>query len=118
MQTAATLATAFVALLHVYIFVLESFLWTTIRGRRTFGMTRDFAETTAPLAKNQGVYNAFLAAGLVWGLTRGVDGGRDVITFFLACVAFAGLVGGLTVNKRILLVQTVPALLALALVWM
>jgi len=100
-----------VALLHLYFLVLEMFLWTTPRGRATFGTTKEFAEESKGLAANQGLYNGFLVAGLVWGL---VDDQTDVMCFFLSCVIVAGLYGAATVNKRILVVQAVPAALALA----
>jgi len=101
---------ALVAALHLYFLVLEMFLWTTPTGRRTFGLDPEFAEASRTLAANQGLYNGFLAAGLVWGL---VAGRTDVEVFFLACVVVAGVYGAATVNRRILLVQAVPAALAL-----
>ena len=107
---------ALVALIHVYIVVLEMFLWRTPRGRATFGTTKEFANQTAALAGNQGLYNGFLVAGLVWALLADDPLSWQVATFFLSCVAVAGLYGGLTVNRRILLVQTVPAVVALAVV--
>ena len=100
---------ALVAIIHVYILVLEMFLWRT-RARRVFGTTKEFADSTAVLAANQGLYNGFLAAGLVWALVRDLD----LAPFFLLCVAVAGIYGGITANRRIILVQTVPAVLALA----
>lgn len=103
--------TALVGLLHVYILVLEMFLWTSERGRKAFGTTPDFAEATRVLAANQGLYNGFLAAGLFWGVLLG-DAGDAIKLFFLGCVAVAGLYGGLTSSRRILLIQTVPAVLA------
>jgi putative membrane protein len=108
-----------VAALHIYILVLEMFLWRTPRGLRSFGMTQEVADSSAKLAANQGLYNGFLAAGLVWGLfAYGIVEGRAVLTFFLACVIVAGLYGGLTVNRRIILIQSLPAALALVLVWL
>ena len=100
-----------VAALHAFFLVLEMFLWTTPRGRATFGTTKEFAEESKALAANQGLYNGFLVAGLVWGL---VADRTDVQVFFLVCVIVAGLYGAATVNKRILVVQAVPAALALA----
>src|SRR4051812_6388796 len=111
MQTVAQGAVAVVALIHGYIFVLESFLWTRPFGRRAFGMDEAFAKTTSTLAVNQGVYNAFLAAGLVFALVRGGGEGRTTALFFLACVAIAGVVGALTAKRIILYIQTVPAVL-------
>jgi len=119
MQLAAGVVVTFVALLHVYILVLEMFLWRTPRGLRAFGMTQEVADSSAKLAANQGLYNGFLAAGLLWGLFfYGVVQGRAIITFFLACVIVAGLYGGATVNRRIVLIQSVPAAVALILVWL
>ena len=106
---------ALVALLHAYFLVLEMFLWTRPLGMKVFRLTREQAETTRTLAANQGLYNGFLAAGLVWSI---IDERRDVATFFLACVVVAGVYGAATVNKRIFLVQSVPALLALAALWL
>jgi putative membrane protein len=99
-----------VAALHLYFLVLEMFLWTTPTGRRVFGLDADFAEQSRVLAANQGLYNGFLAAGLVWGL---VSGRTDVRVFFLVCVIVAGVYGAATVNRRILVVQAVPAAVAL-----
>ena len=99
---------ALVALIHLYILVLEMFLWRT-RARRIFGMSAEQAEATAKLAANQGLYNGFLAAGLVWSLFTDLDRA----SFFLVCVALAGIYGGISVNRRIVYVQTIPALAAL-----
>jgi putative membrane protein len=108
-----------VAVLHLYILVLEMFWWRTPRGLRSFGMTQAVADSSAKLAANQGLYNGFLAAGLLWGLLAyGIPGGRAILTFFLACVIVAGLYGGLTVNRRIILIQSLPAAVALVLVWL
>lgn len=108
-----------VAALHVYFLVLEMFLWRKPHGRRTFGMTQAIADSSAVLAANQGLYNGFLAAGLLWALIGyGIVPGRAILTFFLACVIVAGLYGGATVSRRIVLVQSVPAGLALAMVWL
>jgi putative membrane protein len=94
------------------------FLWQAPLGMRTFGTTPEFAASSAVLAANQGLYNGFLAAGLVWALVAyGVFRGRAILTFFLLCVAVAGIYGGATANLRIVFVQAVPALIALALVW-
>jgi putative membrane protein len=112
MNVVALVLAALVALIHVYIFALESILWTKPRGMRVFGNDAAKAETTRVLALNQGVYNLFLAAGIVWGLGSGAEI-LPRTAFFLVCVAVAGVVGGLTAAKRILYVQTVPAVLAL-----
>lgn len=114
MKTAADLLIAFVALQHLGFLVLEMFLWTRPAGRRVFGLEPGFAEQSKALAANQGLYNGFLAAGLAWGLLLGVAGFPQKV-FFLACVIVAGVFGGATVSKRIVLVQAVPALLALVL---
>ncbi len=102
--------TALVALQHVAFLVLEMFLWEHPVGRRVFGLDAEFARRSRALAANQGLYNGFLAAGLAWGA---VAGRRDLIAFFLGCVLVAGLFGGVTVSRRILVVQSFPALLAL-----
>jgi putative membrane protein len=117
MRIAAVVAVGVVAALHLYFLVLEMFLWDSPVGRRTFGLTPDFAAASKTLAANQGLYNGFLAAGLLWGLWLGLAG-RPIVTFFLVCVFIAGVFGAVTVNRRVLLVQGVPALVALALVWM
>ena len=113
----ATIANVFVsliALLHVYILVLEMFLWTTPRGRRVFGLTPEFAQATKALAANQGLYNGFLAAGLIWGLLLG-PAGHAVKLFFLGCVVVAGVFGAATAARKILYVQAVPGAIAMAL---
>ena len=100
-----------VALLHLYFLVLEMFLWTRPLGLKTFRNTPEKAEVTRVLAANQGLYNGFLAAGLLYAA---ITGSREFALFFLACVVVAGLYGAYSVNKRIFLVQALPALLALA----
>jgi putative membrane protein len=117
MPLAATALTLLVALLHVWILVLEMFLWTTPYGRRTFRLTEEQAKATRVLAANQGLYNGFLAAGLAWSLLLGA-GGLYVRTFFLGCVLVAGVFGGLTATRKIFVVQALPAALALALTWL
>ncbi|HEX6591366.1 MAG TPA: DUF1304 domain-containing protein [Moraxellaceae bacterium] len=114
---AANILVGFVALLHLYFLVLEMFLWTKPLGRKVFGLKADFAEQSKALAANQGLYNGFLVAGLVWGLLLGPDGFPQKV-FFLSCVIVAGVFGGATVSKRIVLVQAMPAVIALALVYM
>jgi putative membrane protein len=114
MTTAANIVITLVALLHAYFLVLEMFLWDKPYGMRTFRLTPEFAAASKGLAANQGLYNGFLAAGLVWGLVQGAAG-IDVKVFFLACVVVAGLFGGATVNRKILFVQAVPGIIALAL---
>lgn len=117
LHTAATLAVLLVAALHVYILVLEMFLWDTPRGRKAFDLTPEFAAQSKVLAANQGLYNGFLAAGLFWGAWLG-DAGRPVQRFFLGCVLVAGLYGAATASRKILFVQAVPAAIGLALVWL
>ena len=113
MKKVANVLVALVAIEHIYILVLEMFLWTKPAGLRAFGLTPELAEQTAVLAANQGLYNGFLAAGLFWGLLRKNDG-FPVIVFFLICVIVAGVFGALTAKPSILFVQAVPAMLALA----
>src|SRR5205085_10028470 len=112
MRTLAMALVGAVAALHVYIAILEMFLWRKPRGRRVFRLSEEKAEMTAQLAANQGLYNGFLAAGLVWALLSGPEQLHPRATFFLACVAVAGIYGAATVMRRVLYVQTVPALLA------
>jgi putative membrane protein len=107
----AHILVALVALLHSYFLVLEMFLWTTPKTAKAFGRTVEQQQASAVLAKNQGLYNGFLAAGLVWSYF--VSFSVDVRLFFLLCVIVAGLYGAATANKRILFVQAVPAALAL-----
>lgn len=109
---AATVLIVLVALIHVYIVVLEMILWTTPRGRKAFGLSVEDADRTKVLAANQGLYNGFLVAGLAWGLWLG-EGGQSIKVFFLACVLIAGLYGAATVSRKILFVQAAPAALAL-----
>ncbi len=111
---AANVVVALVALIHVYILILEMFLWTTPKGRKAFGLTKEFAEASKVLAANQGLYNGFLAAGLIWGLALGAAGG-PVKLFFLACVLVAGLYGAATASRKILFIQALPAAIGLAL---
>lgn len=109
----ANILTGLVALIHAYILVLEMFLWDSPRGRKAFGTTEAFARESKVLAANQGLYNGFLAVGLVWGIWLG-EAGDPVKIFFLLCVAVAGIYGAATVGIRILAIQTIPALIALA----
>jgi len=108
-------AVALVALLHVYFLVLEMFLWTRPIGLKTFGLTPEFAKAAQALAANQGLYNGFIAAGLVWGLVLGAAGDAIKI-FFLGCVLVAGLFGGFTASRKIFWVQGLPGIIALLLV--
>lgn len=115
MATLTTILISIVALLHIYFLVLEMFLWDKPYGRRVFGLSKDFAVQSKSLAANQGLYNGFLAAGLIWGVLLG-EQGFAIKIFFLSCVIIAGVYGGMTVTKKILFVQAVPAAIALALV--
>lgn len=115
MEITANLVVALVALLHVYFLVLEMFLWTRPLGLKVFGQTPEAAEASRVLAANQGLYNGFLAAGLVWGLWLGADG-TAIQLFFLGCVLVAGVFGAATASRKILFVQALPAALGLALV--
>jgi putative membrane protein len=106
---------ALVAFLHIYFLVLEMFLWDKPAGLRAFGQTREAAAATKVLAANQGLYNGFLAAGLIWGLSLGSDG-LAVKVFFLCCIVAAGLFGAATASRKILFVQALPAAIGLLLV--
>lgn len=117
MVVAANVVVGVIALLHVYFLVLEMFLWDKPAGLRAFGQTLEAAQASKVLAANQGLYNGFLAAGLVWGLTLGAAG-TPVKVFFLGCVLVAGLYGAATASRKILYVQALPAALGLALVFL
>jgi len=108
----ANVVVALVALIHVYILVLEMFLWDKPAGLRAFGQTREAAAASKVLAANQGLYNGFLAAGLAWGL---MAGSQPFKVFFLACVIVAGAYGAWSVSRRIFWVQAAPAAVALGL---
>nr|WP_240233897.1 DUF1304 domain-containing protein [Devosia sp. JXJ CY 41] len=110
----ASVLVALVALLHIYILVLEMFLWTGPRGQKAFGLTPEFAQQTKALAANQGLYNGFLAAGLIWGLLHPApEFAWQIQMFFLTCVAVAGLFGAATASRKILFIQTIPAVIAM-----
>lgn len=114
MTLLAQILVGVVAALHLGFLVMEMFLWNTPRGRATFGTTREFAAESATLAANQGLYNGFLSAGLIWGLIAADPVGFQAKVFFLVCVIIAGLYGAKTVSRRILFIQAGPAALALA----
>ncbi len=116
MQITANIAVGLVAALHLYFLVLEMFFWDTPLGRRVFGLTPEFAAASKSLAANQGLYNGFLAAGLVWGLSLG-GAGDSIKIFFLGCVIVAGVFGAVTVSRKILWAQAVPGVIAAALVY-
>ncbi|MBB5912049.1 putative membrane protein [Nocardia transvalensis] len=113
MRVASEILVGLVAALHVYILVMEMFLWTTPRVRATFGTTAEFAQETKTLAGNQGLYNGFLAAGLIWGLIASDPVGHAAQIFFTTCVVVAGIYGAATANRRILLTQALPGAIAL-----
>ena len=115
MALVANILVAIVAVLHVGFLVLEMFYWDRPFGRKTFHTTPEFSKASAVLAANQGLYNGFLAAGLVWGL---VSGQVNVILFFLICVLIAGIYGGITVGRRILYIQALPAAISVLLVYL
>jgi len=115
MGTVANVVVGLVAALHLYFLTLEMFFWTKPLGRKAFGLTPEFAASTAALAANQGLYNGFLAAGLIWGLSLG-DAGFAIKVFFLGCVIVAGVFGAATASRKILFVQALPGVVALALV--
>jgi putative membrane protein len=114
LATAADTVVLLIAILHVYILVLEMFLWDKPKGMKTFGLKPDFAAQTKVLAANQGLYNGFLAAGLFWGLYQG-EAGFSVKVFFLGCILVAGLYGAATSSRKILFIQAVPATAGLVL---
>lgn len=116
MSLLASLLTTIVALIHVYILVLEMFLWTRPAGRRAFGLSAEFAEASRVLAANQGLYNGFLAAGLLWSVLPHAPEG--IRSFFLGCVIVAGVYGAATASRKILFIQALPAAVALALSWL
>lgn len=114
MSIIAEIAVFLVALLHGYILILEMFLWDKAAGMKAFGHTKERAEATKVMAANQGLYNGFIAAGLLWGILQGAAG-FDFKVFFLLCVMVAGVYGAVTASRKILFVQAVPGLLALLL---
>jgi putative membrane protein len=118
MAVATLLLSALVAALHVWFMVLEMFFWTRPLGQRVFGHSPQSAASSAKLAANQGLYNGFLATGIVYGLVLGGPSGAVLLGFSLACVVVAGLFGALTVSRRILWVQAAPALAALVALWL
>ncbi|MBC3861491.1 DUF1304 domain-containing protein [Undibacterium jejuense] len=117
MQVVTNIVVALIAVLHVYILVLEMFLWEKPAGLRAFRQTKESAAATKVLAANQGLYNGFLAAGLFWGLLLGAAG-HDVKIFFLSCVFIAGVYGAATASRKILFIQSVPAAIGLILVFL
>jgi putative membrane protein len=117
MTFAADFLVAVVALLHLGFLVLEMFLWTKPVGRRVFGLPADFMVASASLAANQGLYNGFLAAGLIWGLLLG-SAGFGIKVFFLSCVLIAGVFGAVTAKRSILWIQGMPAAVSILILWL
>jgi putative membrane protein len=115
MSFASNIAISLVALIHVYILVLEMFLWDKPAGLRAFGQTQEAATASKVLAANQGLYNGFLAAGLLWSMLQGAEGFYTAV-FFLTCIIIAGIYGAITASRKILFVQALPAVIALVLV--
>ena len=113
MNTLTIFAISIVIFLQASFMVLEMFLWNTATGRKIFGLSKDFAKQSAALAANQGLYNGFLAAGLLWGLVS--TGGFDALIFFLSCIIIAGLYGAIIASTMILFVQALPAAVAMIL---
>jgi putative membrane protein len=114
MLNIANIVVGLVAIVHVYILVLQMFLWEKPPGLRAFNQTREQAAVTKVLAANQGLYNGFLAAGLFWGLSLGASG-HSIKVFFLGCVLVAGLYGGITAIRKVLFIQAIPAAIGLVL---
>jgi|ERR1041385_2061517 putative membrane protein len=117
MSLPAKILIALIAIEHLYFLVLEMFLWTKPRTRAMFGMTAEQAEKSRVLAANQGLHNGFHAAGLIWALLAPTGYARALALFFLGCVLVAGLYGGATANKRIWLIQALPAAIALVVLY-
>lgn len=117
MAVVSNIVVGLVAALHIYFLVLEMFLWDKPAGLKAFGQTLEQARASKILAANQGLYNGFLAAGLIWGLMLGTAG-LSIKTFFLCCVMIAGFYGAATASRKILFVQALPAVIALALLWL
>jgi putative membrane protein len=115
MAIVAEIAVFFVAMLHGYFLILEMFLWDKPAGMKAFGQTKEKAAATKVLAANQGLYNGFIAVGLLWGVVQGAAG-YDFKVYFLLCVIVAGVYGAVTASRKILFVQALPGLLALLMV--
>lgn len=119
MSLLTVLLVALVAIEHIYILILEMFLWTKPRTRKIFGFSKVEAEKTVVFAANQGLYNGFLAAGLIWGLLHSdIVYGEQIQIFFLSCIIVAAIYGGYSVKRSIILVQGLPAIVALLAVWL
>lgn len=116
MSFAAQITIALVAILHLFFLVLEMFFWAKPLGRKVFGLKPEFANNSASLAANQGLYNGFLAAGLIWGLIDQADG-FNTLVFFLSCIIIAGIYGAFSVNKFIFWIQAFPAIIGFVLIF-
>jgi len=117
MKLITTIFVLFVALEHLGFLYLEMFLWTKKSGRKIFGNSKELAEKTKVMAANQGLYNSFIAAGLIWGLWhKNIEFGNQIISFFLICVIIAGIYGGITAKRSIIYIQALPAGITLGLV--
>lgn len=117
MSVAASVVVGLVALIHIYILILQMYLWDKPAGLKAFRQTKEAAAASKVLASNQGLYNGFLAAGLLWGLCKG-EAGFEFKMFFLICVVVAGLYGAATASKKILYIQALPALIGIVLVYL
>jgi putative membrane protein len=117
MTILSTVLIILVALLHLYFMLLEMYFWDKPLGLRTFGIKPEFAKATKALAANQGLYNGFLAAGLIWGLSAETNG-QSIKLFFLACVFVAGIFGALTANRKIFFIQAMPGAIAFIVTWL
>ena len=117
MELFINLLVLFVAIEHMGFLYLEMFLWTKASGRKIFGHTKEDAQKTKILAANQGLYNGFLSAGLLWGLLHpSVEVGSQIVLFFLICIVIAGVYGGVTAKRTILYMQALPAFITLILI--
>ena len=110
MPIAPKILVTLVAIEHLYFLYLEMFRWTNPRTRKAFGLSEQLAKDTVKMAANQGLYNGFLAAGLIWSLIAAPEFSKQLVLFFAGCVAIAGIFGGLTVNKRVFFLQSLPAI--------
>ncbi len=117
MTTLINILIGFIALQHIAFLALEMFFWDKPLGRRVFGQSKEAAAASRTLAANQGLYNGFLAAGLIWGLSLGAEG-ISIKIFFLGCILVAGIFGGMTASRKILLIQALPAALGLVLLFL
>jgi putative membrane protein len=116
-QTVATIAVVFVAVVHIIISIVEIFLWEKPPVYERLGFTADVARQVTPIVRNAGLYNSFIAAGLIWGAFTKSDP-LSIRVFFLVCVVIAGIFGALTLKRTTLVLQTLPASIALILVWL